>query len=94
MKHRWLLLLLILLATALPAMAKERVLDFASMVRIQQDGSLLVTEKITVEAEGNQIKRGIVREFPTRYTDAQGHTVRVGFELLAVERDGRTEPHP
>ena len=93
MKYRWLLPLLILLATTLPAMANERVLDFASTVRIQQDGSLLVTEKISVKAEGQQIKRGIVREFPTRYTDVQGRPVRVGFKLLAVERDGRPEPH-
>jgi len=93
MKYRWMLLILILLATTLPAVARERVLDFAAMVRIQEDGSLLVTEKISVEAEGQQIKRGIVREFPTRYTDAKGHTVRVGFTLLTVERDGRAEPH-
>ncbi len=93
MNNRFLLLLLILLTTASAVTAKERVLDFSSMVRIQQDGSLLVTEKITVEAEGQQIKRGIVREFPTRYSDAQGHAVHVGFELLAVERNGRPEPH-
>ncbi|MGD9948157.1 MAG: DUF2207 domain-containing protein [Desulfobulbus sp.] len=93
MKHRCLLLILILLSITMPVLANERVLDFASTVRIQRDGSLLVTEKITVEADGQQIKRGIVREFPTRYTDTQGRTVRVGFDLLAVERDGHPEPH-
>lgn len=94
MKHSWLLLILLLFTTAASSvLAKERVLDFASTVRIQRDGSLLVTEKITVEAAGQQIKRGIVREFPTRYIDAHGRTVRVGFNLLAVERDGHREPY-
>jgi uncharacterized membrane protein YgcG len=93
MKHRWLLLIVWLLGTALQVFAEERVLDFASTVHIQQDGSLLVTEKITVEAAGQQIKRGIVREFPTRYTDTAGRTVRVGFQLLRVERDGHPEPY-
>ncbi|MDD2464103.1 MAG: DUF2207 domain-containing protein [Desulfobulbus sp.] len=93
MKHRWLLLILLLLATALPGMAEERVLNFASTVHIQENGALLVREKITVAAEGHQIKRGIVREFPTRYTDGNGRTVRVGFELLAVARNDRPEPY-
>jgi hypothetical protein len=71
----------------------ERVLDFFATVFVEPDGSLLVTEAITVQAEGEQIKRGIVREFPTIYPDGSGRTVRVGFELLGVERDGRPEPH-
>ena len=93
MKNSRLLLILLLLVMATPTMAAERVLDFASTVRIQADGALLVTEKITVEAAGQQIKRGIVREFPTRYKDTNGQTVRVGFTLLAVKRDGHPEPY-
>lgn len=93
MKNRWLLLIPLLLAMAIPVLAQERVVDFASTVFIQQDGELLVTENITVDAEGRQIKRGIVREFPTRYTDKQGRMVRVGFELLSVKRDGHAEPY-
>jgi uncharacterized membrane protein YgcG len=93
MKQRWLLVILLLLATALPARARERVVEFAATIKIEQDGTLLISEKITVEATGEQIKRGIVREFPTRYTDDRGRTVRVGFELIGVQRDGQPEPH-
>ncbi len=93
MRLRNVLLIALLVLTALPVWAGERVLDFAATVRIQHDGSLQVTETITVEAKGEQIKRGIVREFPTRYTDDNGRTVRVGFTLHAVQRDGRPEPH-
>lgn len=93
MKRRCVFLLLVLLWAVLPAWAGERVLDFAATVHILGDGSLLVTENITVEARGEQIKRGIVREFPTRYSDSQGRPVRAGFTLLEVQRDGRPEPY-
>lgn len=54
---------------------------------------MVVTETITVLAAGAQIKRGIVREFPTLYTGRDGSRVRVGFTLLDVKRDGVTEPY-
>ena len=91
---RLLLTLLLTLAAACPlAAGTERVLDFASTVVIDPDGSLTVTENITVLAAGDQIKRGIVREFPTTYTGAGGKTVRVGFTLADVRRDGEPEPY-
>ena len=73
------------------ASAEERILDYRSDIAVQADSSLLVTETITVRAEGNQIQRGIYRDFPTRYQGARGSQVRVGFELLGVTRDGATE---
>ena len=71
----------------------ERILDFASTVVIVPDGSLTVSETITVQATGQQIRRGIVREFPTRYRGPDGKTVKVGFKLMEVLRDGNPEPH-
>lgn len=88
----WLLSLALLLAAA-PGWAQERILDYASELRIQPDGSLDVTETIRVRAEGERIRRGIYRDFPTRYADRFGNRVVVDFELLGVERDGRPEPH-
>ncbi len=76
-----------------PAVAEERILRFDSDLAVQADGSLLVTETIRVRAEGDRIQRGIYRDFPTRYEDRYGNSVRVGFELLGVERDGRPEPN-
>jgi uncharacterized membrane protein YgcG len=71
----------------------ERVLDFASTVVIDQGGTLTVSETITVQATGQQIRRGIVREFPTTYQGPGGKTVKVGFKLMEVLRDGQPEPH-
>lgn len=84
--------LLVFLAAA-PVAAQERILDYASELRIRPDGSLDVTETIRVRAEGQRIRRGIYRDFPTRYKDRLGNRVVVDFELLGVERDGRPEPY-
>ena len=75
------------------ALAQERILSYDSELTVQADGSLDVVETIRVRAEGNQIRRGIYREFPVRYRDRYGNRMVVDFELLGVERDGRPEPH-
>jgi hypothetical protein len=90
----WTLVAALLLALAGPrADAAEEILSFHSDLRIQADGSLEVTETIEIRAEGYEIRRGIVREFPTRYRDRLGNLVQVDFELIGVERDGQPEPH-
>jgi hypothetical protein len=78
-------------AAGTPLAAQERILSYDSEVEIRADGSLLVTENITVRAEGRQIRRGITRDFPTRYRDRYGNRVRVDLEVLGVERNGAPE---
>ncbi|HEX9184635.1 MAG TPA: DUF2207 domain-containing protein [Burkholderiales bacterium] len=85
-------LLLLAAALALPAAAQERVVDFHSDIRIARDGTLTVTERIDVQVEGREIKRGILRDFPTDYRDRSGARVRVPFEVLRVTRNGALEP--
>jgi uncharacterized membrane protein YgcG len=80
----------ILLAT--PLVAQERIRSYDVDVDVRADGSLDVTERITVHAEGRQIRRGITRDFPTRYRDRYGNRVRVDFKVLGVERNGNPEP--
>ncbi len=93
MFYRLAALLLLVAALLLPsaAVAEERILDFRSDVQVQRDGSLVVEETIVVFAEGSQIKRGIYRDFPTRYRGPRGSRVSVGFTLLGVSRDGAPE---
>jgi hypothetical protein len=74
------------------AAAQERIRNYVSEIQIRQDGSMEVTERITVVAEGTDIRRGIYRDIPTRYRDRYGNRVRVDLEVLAVERGGATEP--
>ena len=86
------LLFLAVALAALPAAAQERVLDFHSAIRIDADGGLFVTERIEVQVEQREIKRGILRDFPTDYSDRTGARVQVPFQVVAVSRNGATEP--
>lgn len=70
----------------------EQILDFHSDITLQEDSSLLVTETITVFATGNQIRHGIFREFPTRYTDAFNNKYVVGFQMRSATCDSADEP--
>jgi|UniRef100_A0A7V6A1X8 uncharacterized membrane protein YgcG len=71
----------------------ERILDFKSLIVVHPDATMTVTETITVNATGHEIRRGIVREFPTTYKDRFGNTVKVGFDLKEVLKNGRPEPY-
>jgi uncharacterized membrane protein YgcG len=86
------LVLILLLAWLAPALANERIVRFISDAEVERNGDLLVTETIRVDAEGDQIKHGIFRDFPTNYTRPDGTRVRVGFDVLSVKRDGASEP--
>ena len=83
--------LLLLLFLIQGATAQERVLDFHSSIRISAEGVLTVTERIAVQAEGREIRRGILRDFPTDYRDRLGNRVSVPFEVIEVKRNGASE---
>ncbi|MGR9091159.1 MAG: DUF2207 domain-containing protein [Gammaproteobacteria bacterium] len=89
------LLIAAIVATLLPAatLADERIHTFDSNISVHADGSMTVIETITVTSEGNRIKRGIYRDFPTDYRDRHGNRLRVGFEVSGIRRNGAPEPH-
>jgi len=75
------------------AQADERILQFISDVKVETNGELLVTETIRLRAEGREIRRGILRDFPTVYTARNGRRVEVGFEVESVTRGGADESY-
>src|SRR3546814_247417 len=85
------LVVLALLGTS-QAQARERILSYDTVIEVHADGSLDIVEDIRVRAEGRAIRRGIYRDFPTRYRDRIGNRVVVGFEVVGVQRDGKPEP--
>ncbi|MEE4296579.1 MAG: DUF2207 domain-containing protein, partial [Wenzhouxiangella sp.] len=88
-----LLAALFLLAQASVGLAQsERILDYHSDIEIETDGSMTVSERIRVQSNQDQIRRGIFRDFPTRYRDRFGNRVIVDFEVIEVLRDGAPEP--
>jgi uncharacterized membrane protein YgcG len=88
-----LLVALTLLLSVATARADERILDWQSDIHVRPDSTLEVIETLRVQAEGQQIRRGLLRDFPTRYVDRLGRRVVTGFEVISVRRDGSTEPH-
>ena len=75
------------------AAAEERITSYNSTIDVARNGALTVTETISVVAEGDRIRHGIYRDFPTVYTDKLGRRVHVGFNVLHVTRDGHDEPY-
>lgn len=75
------------------ARAEEYFDRYNSDIVVARNGTLTVTETMRVHAEGNRIRRGIYRDFPLTFTDADGREKEVGFKILGVERDGRPEPY-
>jgi hypothetical protein len=71
----------------------ERITSYDSDVMVAANGMLTVSETIAVNVTGDQIRHGIYRDFPTRYTDKHGARVHVRFDVVSVTMDGRTEPY-
>jgi uncharacterized membrane protein YgcG len=83
--------LLVVIGLPATASAEERITRFVSEVSVEPDSTLDVTETIDVISEGVSIRRGIYRDFPTRYRGRNGGQVRIGFALQSVTRNGNPE---
>lgn len=81
------------LLLAAPVSAREEIRSFTSDVVMSSDGSVTVSEAIVINAEGNEIRRGIYRDIPVVMVGPDGGKVRPGFEVTGVVRDGRGEPY-
>ncbi|TNF07365.1 MAG: DUF2207 domain-containing protein, partial [Pseudomonadales bacterium] len=84
---------LLLVACLLPglALAEEAIEHFAVTLQVESDGNLLVTERILVRAEGQDIQRGIYRDLPVSYALPAGLRETSPITLLGVTRDGQPE---
>ena len=72
---------------------QEKIYSYHSDIVINKDASMIVTETIKVKAAGQNIRRGIYRDFPTTYRDSYGNKVVVDLDILGVYRDGRSEDY-
>lgn len=82
---------LLFLTLVMPAMAREEIRAFASDVELLVDGSVDVLETIDVQAEGNQIRRGIYRDIPVTMLGPEGNKIRIHLTVDAVTRAGKPE---
>ncbi len=84
---------LLLVFTCIHASAKEHIEHYHADIQIQQDRTVIITERIKVQVEGYIFKRGIFRDIPLSYTLKNGGKYHVGFDLLEVTKDGKQEPY-
>ncbi|MDH3742421.1 MAG: DUF2207 domain-containing protein, partial [Hyphomicrobiales bacterium] len=84
---------LLLLALPSAVLAREEIILFKSLLEVQKNGDVLVTETITVRAEGYNIKRGIYRDLPYRYVDRKGEHHKSGVKVLGVDSDVTGDAH-
>ena len=87
------LLFAVLFIFCASAQAEETIRNFQSEITVAADASMTVKETITVRCEQDQIKRGIYRDFPTRYKDWHGKRYTVGFTVIEVLKNGSPEPY-
>ena len=83
--------LFIILCFSQLCLAEERIISFHSDIQVLTNGELLVTEHITVKAEGKKINRGIYRDFPTKYRDHLKNHYQVNFHVEGLLRNGKSE---
>ena len=72
---------------------QEEILNFESDITVNTDTSLLVTETIEVFAAGQEIKRGIYRDFPLIYQDGYGNSIKINFKIIDIKKDDKKEPY-
>ncbi len=69
----------------------ERILSYDSQIVVNDDSTMTVTENIKVTVEGEQIRHGIYRDFPTRYKDIYGNDYVVDFTVIKILCNGVNE---
>lgn len=79
----------LLLIFCLRLSAYEKIKLYKSLVDIHKDATITVTENIVVNAEGQEIKRGIRRDIPLSYKDAYGNKFNVSLNFIGATRNGK-----
>lgn len=93
MRLPWLLFLALFALSPELLLAQQEAFDnYTVNLTVNADGSLDVTETITVTTTGNVVKRGITRSFPLRSQVEDTRARSQSYTNFSVRRDGREEP--
>ncbi|CAM3711765.1 DUF2207 domain-containing protein [Mucilaginibacter galii] len=71
----------------------ERIINFASDIRIDSSGLVTVTEHIKIYANNDKFVHGLLRFIPMYRSDIYGSHKKVDFEIVAVEKNGQPEEY-
>jgi len=75
------------------SLAREEIRNYRADIEVRTNASIEVTETITVNAEGRDIRRGIYRDIPLRALDDWGLWSSNDFELVEVLHNGQSSPY-
>jgi len=73
--------------------AQERILDFDVKVQIEKSGTIQVVENITIKAEGNEFRHGLLRVLPLTREDKNGNQIDVEYSISSIKKDGKEEQY-
>lgn len=75
-------------------LAEEEIVNFTTLIEVEKDGDIIVTETIDVNVEGRDIRRGIFRDLPAYYLDADGSgRLPYRYKIVSIRKDGQREPY-
>jgi uncharacterized membrane protein YgcG len=76
-----------------PVTAAEEIRSYDSNIKLETNGTVDVTETITVNSEGLEIRHGIYRDIPTQLINDDKTRLRSDLSIKSVSRDGQPEPY-
>lgn len=71
----------------------ERITNFNSIIVVNKDASIDVTEEINVYVNNEQIKHGIVRWLPIHYVDSYGIAHRADYQITRIQMNNVNSPY-
>lgn len=72
---------------------QERILLFDVRAVFDPTGSMEITENITLQASGREIRRGFIRDLPLVWRRADGKRFKLRYDVVGVSRNGSPEPY-
>lgn len=78
-------LIFFILINTSPCFAREEISFFDSLLNIQTDGSVIITETMQIRHEGQSIRRGIYRDLPIVHGEE--------YQILSVTRNNQLEAY-
>jgi uncharacterized membrane protein YgcG len=71
--------------------SQERIISFDCKIHIEKSGTIQVIETITIKAEGDQFKRGLLRVLPLQRKDKNDNWIDVEYTINSIKKNGNTE---
>lgn len=92
---KWLFSIIFVFSVWTNVASAEQITSFVSDIKLETDGSALITETITYDF-GDQYKHGIYRKILEKHPQPASFWYKqryIDYELLSVKRDGKIEPY-